>query len=58
MDRIQADGLTLRGEVTLWDDFTIDRTFYGDRETQTVAFTEHREIDPRTFYRVSLRKTF
>ncbi|QYF86254.1 TonB-dependent siderophore receptor [Brevundimonas sp. PAMC22021] len=50
--------LTLRGEVTLWDDFTIDRTFYGDRETQAVAFTERREIDPRTFYRVSLRKTF
>lgn len=50
--------LTLRGEVTLWDDFTIDRTFYGDRETQSVAFTEHREIDPRTFYRISLRKTF
>ena len=50
--------LTLRGEVTLWDDFTIDRTFYGDRATQATAFTERREIDPRTFYRVSLRKTF
>ncbi|AYG95103.1 TonB-dependent receptor [Brevundimonas naejangsanensis] len=50
--------LSIRGQVTLWDDFTIERTIFADRETRAVAFVENRYIDPRTFYQIRLRKTF
>jgi len=51
--------LTLSAQVNLWDDFQTFRTAYADRTpARPVLFTETREIDPRTFVRISLRKTF
>ncbi len=50
--------LSIRGQVNLWDDFTVERTVFGDREARPVAFVENRFIDPRTFYQIRLRKTF
>jgi len=50
--------LSIRGQVTLWDDFTIERTVFADRQTRAIAFVENRFIDPRTFYQIRLRKTF
>lgn len=50
--------LSIRGQVNLWDDFNVERTVFGDRETRPIAFVENRFIDPRTFYQIRLRKTF
>ena len=50
--------LSIRGQVNIWDDFNVERTEFGDRETRPIAFVENRFIDPRTFYQIRLRKTF
>ena len=51
--------LTLSAQVNLWDDFSTSRTVYADRTAaRPIAFTETRTIDPRTFWRLTLRKTF
>lgn len=51
--------LTLSAQVNLWDDFQTFRTVYADRTAaRPVAYDEIRTIDPRTFVRLSLRKTF
>ncbi|MFC4443551.1 TonB-dependent receptor plug domain-containing protein [Caulobacter henricii] len=50
--------LALRAQLNLWDDFTVRRTVYANRTTRAVAFVEDREIDPRTFVSLRLRKTF
>lgn len=51
--------LSIRAQVNIWDDFLITRTGYADRSVaRPVAFVETREVDPRTFYQVRLRKTF
>ena len=51
--------LTLSAQVNLWDDFQTFRTAYADRTpTRPIDFTEIRTIDPRTFVRLTLRKTF
>jgi hypothetical protein len=50
--------LSLRVQLNLWDDFVIRRTVYSDRDTRAVAFTEDRDINPRTFVSMKLRKTF
>lgn len=50
--------LSIRGQVNVWDDFETDRTVYADRVTRSVAFTENRRIDPRTFWSFKVRKTF
>lgn len=50
--------LSIRGQVNIWDDFNVERTVFGDRETRRIAFVENRFIDPRTFYQIRLRKTF
>ncbi|NBB52494.1 TonB-dependent receptor [Rhizobium sp. CRIBSB] len=51
--------LTLSAQINLWDDFQTFRTAYADRTVaRPILFTETREIDPRTFVRFSLRKTF
>jgi len=34
------------------------RIAYADRTTRPVAYVETRNIDPRTFYSLRLRKTF
>ena len=53
-----TSSLTLRAQVNIWNDFQIDRTVFSDRETRAVDFYERRDIDPRTFAQVTLRKTF
>ncbi|HEX8471349.1 MAG TPA: TonB-dependent receptor [Brevundimonas sp.] len=50
--------LSIRAQLNLWDDFEIRRTVYSDRVAGTVAFTENRQIDPRTFWSFKVRKTF
>ena len=51
--------LSLRAQLNLWDDFVIRRTVYSDRTPpRPVDFTEERDINPRTFVSLKLRKTF
>ena len=51
--------LSIRTQLTLWDDFSIKRTIFSNRASdRTVAFVESRMIDPRTFATVRVRKTF
>ncbi|KQZ06511.1 TonB-dependent receptor [Caulobacter sp. Root1455] len=51
--------LSLRAQLNLWDDFVIRRTVYADRTSpRPVKFTEERDINPRTFLSLKLRKTF
>jgi hypothetical protein len=50
--------LSLRAQLNLWDDFVIRRTVYADRDTRALDFTEERDINPRTFVQLRLRKTF
>jgi outer membrane receptor for ferrienterochelin and colicin len=53
-----TEDLAIRGQVNIWDDFTITRTVYADRTAQTTDFVEVRDVDPRTFFQVRVRKTF
>lgn len=51
--------LSLRAQLNIWDDFLVERTVYADRAApRPIAYVETREIDPRTFISVRLRKTF
>ena len=50
--------LSIRAQVNLWDDFQFERTAYSDRAKGEVSYYELRQIDPRTFYQIRLRKTF
>jgi hypothetical protein len=51
--------LSLRAQLNIWDDFVIRRTVYADRTPpRPVDFTEERDINPRTFVTLRLRKTF
>ena len=50
--------LAIRGQINIWDDFNVERTVFGDRDTRPVAFVENRFVDPRTFYQIRVRKTF
>jgi outer membrane receptor protein involved in Fe transport len=50
--------LSVRAQLNLWDDFTIHREVYANRKLHTIAYTEDRDIDPRTFVSLKVRKTF
>jgi hypothetical protein len=50
--------LAIRAQLNMWDDFVIYRTVYADRATRAVAFTEERDINPRTFVTLRVRRTF
>lgn len=50
--------LAIRAQLNVWDDFTLRRTVFTDRETRDTLFVEEREIDPRTFVSLRIRKTF
>ena len=50
--------LSIRAQVNLWDNFDQERIAYGDRTTRPIDYIETRQIDPRTFYQLRLRKTF
>ena len=51
-------GLSIRAQVNIWDTFDQERTVFADRTTRQIAYVETRNIDPRTFYQIRLRKTF
>ena len=52
-------GLSIRGQVNIWNDFEVQRTVYADRTAaRPIAYTERRPIDPRTFWQIRVRKTF
>ncbi|MBO9500359.1 TonB-dependent receptor [Brevundimonas sp. A19_0] len=51
--------LSIRAQLNLWDNFDVERTVYSDRTSpRPIAFIERREIDPRTFVSLRVRKTF
>jgi hypothetical protein len=50
--------LSIMVQATYWDDGLNERVFWADRVTQTVAFAERRDMNPRSFYRLTIRKTF
>jgi hypothetical protein len=50
--------LSLRAQLTDWDEFVTTRTQFADRITRPVAYVETREVNPRTFWSLQLRKTF
>jgi hypothetical protein len=50
--------LSIRAQVNLWDNFDQERIAYGNRTTRPIDYVETKEIDPRTFYQIRLRKTF
>lgn len=50
--------LAIRAQVNLWDDYHQTRIAYANRTTRPVNYIETRNIDPRTFYSLRLRKTF
>ena len=51
--------ISIRGQVTVWNDFNVERTVFASRTGgRPIAFTETRDLDPRTFYQVTLRRTF
>lgn len=54
-----TDSLSIRAQLNVWNDFLVERTVYADRTAaRPVAYIETREIDPRTFVSIRLRKTF
>ena len=50
--------LSIRAQLNMWDDFSVRRTVFTDRETRDTLFVEERQIDPRTFFSLRVRKTF
>lgn len=54
-----APGWSLRAKLNVWDDFQVNRTVFADRsEPRPIRITETRDIDPRTFLSLTVRKTF
>ncbi|KQV62427.1 MULTISPECIES: TonB-dependent siderophore receptor [unclassified Caulobacter] len=50
--------LAIRAQLNLWDDFTIRRTVFANRTDRAVSFVEDRDINPRSFVTLRVRKTF
>jgi outer membrane cobalamin receptor len=50
--------LAIRAQINLWDEYHQTRIAYADRNTRLIRYVETRNIDPRTFYSLRLRKTF
>ena len=50
--------LALRAQINVWDDYHQTRIAYADRTKRPISYVETRNIDPRTFYSLRLRKTF
>jgi outer membrane cobalamin receptor len=53
-----AAAWAIRAQLNLWDDFATFREVYADRASRRIDFVETREIDPRTFVQVRVRRTF
>lgn len=50
--------LAIRAQINLWDEYHQTRIAYADRNTRLISYVETRNIDPRSFYSLRLRKTF
>ncbi|MFT4253194.1 MAG: TonB-dependent receptor [Caulobacter sp.] len=50
--------LAIRAQLNIWDDFVVTRTVYASRHPRTIDYVEVRDIDPRTFMQLRVRKTF
>ncbi len=50
--------LSIRAQLNVWNSFDNTRVVYADRVAQTTNFVETRDIDPRTFWQLRVRKTF
>ena len=50
--------LSLRLQLTDWDDFDQTRTVFANRTTRPVAYVETRTVNPRTILNFQVRKTF
>lgn len=50
--------LSIRAQINTWDSFYWQREVYADRDSRPVAFTEIRDIAPRSIYQLRVRKTF
>lgn len=50
--------LSIRAQVSMWDSFYWQREAYADRDSRSIAFTEIRDVAPRSIYQLRLRKTF
>jgi outer membrane cobalamin receptor len=50
--------LAIRAQINVWDEYHQTRIAYADRATRPISYVETRNIDPRTFYSLRLRKTF
>ena len=54
-----TDSLSIRAQVNVWDHFLQERTVYADRAPpRPIAYIETRDVDPRTFLQIQVRKTF
>ncbi|MFN3815737.1 TonB-dependent receptor domain-containing protein [Brevundimonas sp.] len=54
-----AASLSIRAQLTVWDEFVVERTVFADRAApRPISYVETRDIDPRTFVSLRLRKTF
>lgn len=53
-----SPGFTLRAQLTVWDDFYIEREVYADRTTRAISFSEEQRINPRDFLQLRLRRSF
>lgn len=54
-----AEDLSIRVTLNLWDDFQTFRDVYAARSAaRPIAYREVRQLDPRTFMRIILKKTF
>ena len=50
--------LAIRAQINVWDEYHQTRIAYADRNARPISYVETRNIDPRTFYSLRLRKTF
>ncbi|WP_417230068.1 TonB-dependent receptor plug domain-containing protein [Brevundimonas sp.] len=50
--------LSIRAQVNIWNDATFEQIAYADRTTRAIAYVERRQVDPRTFVQIRVRKTF
>ncbi|MET4685298.1 TonB-dependent receptor plug domain-containing protein [Brevundimonas faecalis] len=49
---------SLRAQINLLEDFDQTRIAYADRQVRPISYIETRNVEPRTFYSLRLRKTF
>jgi hypothetical protein len=51
-------GLSVRAELTVFDDFRQGRDVFATRDPRTLVFTERQRVDPRDILQIRVRKTF